>query len=162
MRAHLVAALACSAALLVGCTPVAGEPAASATPSASASATPIPAPTSTIEPSENPSPTPSEDPGVPEDASPEIDYLSTAGGTLTIAVTIGGVQDADGVCRVRLSKGAERETVELDARYNVNRTVCGGDVIALDELSSGDWTLDVVYSSARHRGVSASQIVTIP
>lgn len=87
-----------------------------------------------------------------------ITYLSTteARGYVT------NVLEDGGTCTITLTKGSAKVTASSTGIMDVNKTTCGPMSIDQSQLSSGDWTAVLSYSSSKATGSSAAQTLSVP
>jgi len=74
---------------------------------------------------------------------------------------VSGIIEDDGVCTLTLTQGGASVTVEAPAMPDATTTVCGGLAVPGDRLTAGTWQATLTYTSAAHRGTSASAPVEV-
>lgn len=74
---------------------------------------------------------------------------------------VAGIIEDDGVCTLTLTQGGASVTVEAPAMPDATTTVCSGLVVPGDRLAAGTWQATLTYTSAAHRGTSASAPVEV-
>jgi hypothetical protein len=73
-----------------------------------------------------------------------------------------GVFEDGGTCTLTLTKGSAKITGTSTGIMDVNKTTCGPISIDQNQLTPGDWTAVLSYSSASGSGSSESQKLNVP
>lgn len=82
-------------------------------------------------------------------------------GNLTVNGFVQGVVENGGTCTLTLTKQGVAVQQTHPGAVNASTTTCGGIVVPLDKLSSGDWQAVLSYSSTKYQGTSSSTSITI-
>jgi uncharacterized protein YxeA len=93
-----------------------------------------------------------------QNATVVITYLSSseARGYIT------NVLEDGGTCTITLTKGSSKVTASSTGIMDVNKTTCGPMSISPGQLTSGDWTAVLSYTSSKANGSSAPQKLSVP
>jgi hypothetical protein len=175
----LLTATGCVAGL-TGCTS-SGHPAFSSTPPTTSSPTvtassPSPSPSSSDAPSTSSESEPATTSAAP--ASPTTTAPGSSAAVASIVLTYAGwnptAQDAEvaayvqalqptgGTCTLTMTHSGTTRTQSKAATPDVSTTQCGTIAIPGSQLSSGQWTATVSYSSASATGTSTPVTIEVP
>lgn len=68
-----------------------------------------------------------------------------------------GVVEDGGTCTLTLTdEGGKHVSSEKNAHANATNTTCGQSIISLGSLHSGDWRVELSYSSSKAKGLSGT------
>jgi len=140
-------------------SPTPGGPASDDVPGA-----PVTSP-STMPPAASGTPAPAPAPApVLADVVPLVtfDQWSAETSTLTIGATVPGVVETGGTCSITARNGDVTVDGSFSAVASASSTDCGSMALQSSTLTSGDWSVSVVYASATSTGSTTDYEVTIP
>ena len=83
------------------------------------------------------------------------------GNNVEIASFVPGIYESGGVCKTTLSKGSQSIERSSNAVQDATTTRCPTTTIKIQELSSGEWSVVVTYTSSSHQGTSDTKKLTI-
>ena len=83
--------------------------------------------------------------------------------TKSVEVTgyIGTIYESGGTCKVTLTKEDKNVTETTTSQKDVNRTSCPAAVIPASNLSPGQWSATLTYTSSTAQGTSSAVLVTV-
>lgn len=138
------------------------------------SPSPVPSESTSLTPTMDPAPEPGESSTpLPEPSA----SLGTDGGTgesvvfITLDVVgdrveasgmLPGVVEDGGSCTLTLTRGSVTRTIEGDTAAGPQSTYCSLLTVPTSELSGGEWSAVLRYSSAAHTGASPAATVSVP
>ncbi len=110
--------------------------------------------------SSNTNPTPSQTPSGKKAVTVTVSYAGPAGSDgYVVNAIVSGVIEAGGTCTVTASRsGANPVTKSGAAVDNVSNTNCAPITFSSSELSAGDWSLKVTYTSPTSEGTTTSNL----
>jgi hypothetical protein len=74
---------------------------------------------------------------------------------------IADIFEGGGTCRVELTMGSQKVTKEIAATQGTSTTICPLVKIPMSELSTGNWTVKLSYSSPNAEGISDARSVEV-
>lgn len=80
---------------------------------------------------------------------------------LSVAGYIPGIFEDGGTCTLDLESSGSKVNASQSASKNVSTVSCGYIAIPRTQLSSGDWTATISYSSPTSQGTSAPTEITV-
>jgi hypothetical protein len=96
------------------------------------------------------------------DAKPKIGVVITYLSKTEARGYATGVFEDGGTCTLTLTKGSAKVTGISTGIMDVNKTTCGPISIDQSQLTSGNWTAILSYSSSTGSGSSESQTLSVP
>jgi hypothetical protein len=78
-----------------------------------------------------------------------------------LSAFISDVYEDGGTCTLTMSASGKTITKTSTGHKDVNKTTCTPFVVSRTELTAGDWTAAVQYTSASAQGISNQQAVTV-
>lgn len=84
-----------------------------------------------------------------------------AQGVVVSSVVLGRIEDG-GSCTLTASSGDVRASVDGEAISDAASTTCGELVVPADEVDSGTWSVELVYTSPDGSASSATDEVEVP
>jgi cytoskeletal protein RodZ len=94
-------------------------------------------------------------------AQVQLTWWDAGSAGITANGAVNNVVENSGSCTLNATQGAVTRTASTQAIANATTTSCGELQIPRTELSTGDWTLTLSYSSASAAGQSSAQTVHI-
>jgi hypothetical protein len=90
---------------------------------------------------------------------PVIGYVEVSGDQVNANGFISTMIEEGGTCTLTLTKGSETAQTTNTALADAQSTVCGLMQISTSQLSSGEWTATISYSSDNYEGSSDPQTI---
>ena len=94
-------------------------------------------------------------------AKPIITSSGEYDNNVEVGSRVPNVYEEKGVCTLTLTKGGRSVTAKQNATPNVSEMSCGFITIASSNLSSGNWSAVISYSSVKHKGSSNPVLVAV-
>lgn len=91
-----------------------------------------------------------------------ISYADVNGSNLEIRAFVNNIIEGTGKCTATVTNGSSTITKSSDAFVDSSSSICEPIYIPTSQLSTGEWSVDVKYSSPTATGSSGPEKVTIP